>query len=30
MPVATGLYTLLVPVVVALLGSSRHLVVGAD
>jgi MFS superfamily sulfate permease-like transporter len=31
MPVETGLYTLLVPVVVfALLGSSRHLVVGAD
>jgi high affinity sulfate transporter 1 len=31
MPVATGLYTMLVPVVVfALLGSSRHLVVGAD
>lgn len=31
MPVATGLYTLLVPVVVfALLCSSKHLVVGAD
>lgn len=31
MPVITGLYTLLVPVVVfAVLGSSRHLVVGAD
>ncbi len=31
MPVATGLYTLLVPMVVfALLCSSRHLVVGAD
>lgn len=31
MPVVTGLYTLLVPLVVfALLGSSRHLVVGAD
>jgi sulfate permease, SulP family len=31
MPVETGLYTLLLPVVVfALLGSSRHLVVGAD
>jgi len=31
MPVETGLYTLLVPLVVfALLGSSRHLVVGAD
>jgi high affinity sulfate transporter 1 len=31
MPVATGLYTLLVPVVIfSLLGSSRHLVVGAD
>ena len=31
MPVITGLYTLLVPVVAfALLGSSRHLVVGAD
>ena len=31
MPVETGLYTLMVPVVVfALLGSSRHLVVGAD
>jgi sulfate permease, SulP family len=31
MPVATGLYTLLLPVVVfAVLGSSRHLVVGAD
>ena len=31
MPVATGLYTLLVPVVIfALLCSSRHLVVGAD
>jgi high affinity sulfate transporter 1 len=31
MPVITGLYTILIPVVVfALLGSSRHLVVGAD
>ncbi len=31
MPVVTGLYTLLVPVLLfALLGSSRHLVVGAD
>jgi sulfate permease, SulP family len=31
MPVVTGLYTMLVPMVVfALLGSSRHLVVGAD
>jgi SulP family sulfate permease len=31
MPVVTGLYTLLLPVLVfALLGSSRHLVVGAD
>ena len=31
MPVVTGLYTMLVPLVVfALLGSSRHLVVGAD
>jgi high affinity sulfate transporter 1 len=31
MPVITGLYTLLIPVVVfAVLGSSRHLVVGAD
>jgi MFS superfamily sulfate permease-like transporter len=31
MPIVTGLYTLLLPVVVfALLGSSRHLVVGAD
>jgi len=31
MPVMTGLYTMLVPVVVfAILGSSRHLVVGAD
>jgi high affinity sulfate transporter 1 len=31
MPVITGLYTILVPIVVfALLGSSRHLVVGAD
>lgn len=31
MPVETGLYTLLVPLVVfALLGASRHLVVGAD
>ena len=30
-PVITGLYTLLLPIVVfALLGSSRHLVVGAD
>jgi sulfate permease, SulP family len=31
MPVVTGLYTILVPLLVfALLGSSRHLVVGAD
>ena len=31
MPVITGLYTILLPVVVfAILGSSRHLVVGAD
>ncbi|MGH3784495.1 MAG: SulP family inorganic anion transporter [Pseudonocardiaceae bacterium] len=31
MPVATGLYTMLIPMVVfALLGSSRHLVVAAD
>ena len=31
MPVITGLYTLLIPVMVfAVLGSSRHLVVGAD
>ena len=31
MPVVTGLYTMLVPLVVfALLGASRHLVVGAD
>src|SRR5664279_4827876 len=31
MPVVTGLYTLLVPMAVfAVLGSSRHLVVGAD
>ncbi len=31
MPVVTGLYTLLVPMAAfALLGSSRHLVVGAD
>src|SRR5450759_4595794 len=31
MPVITGLYTLVLPVLVfALLGSSRHLVVGAD
>jgi sulfate permease, SulP family len=31
MPVATGLYTLLLPMAVfAVLGSSRHLVVGAD
>src|SRR5262249_14203480 len=31
MPVITGLYTLLLPIAVfALLGSSRHLVVGAD
>ena len=30
-PVVTGLYTILLPIVVfALLGSSRHLVVGAD
>jgi MFS superfamily sulfate permease-like transporter len=31
MPVITGLYTILVPIAVfAVLGSSRHLVVGAD
>ncbi len=31
MPVITGLYTILVPILVfAVLGSSRHLVVGAD
>jgi SulP family sulfate permease len=31
MPVITGLYTILIPLVVfAVLGSSRHLVVGAD
>jgi SulP family sulfate permease len=31
MPVITGLYTILVPLVVfAVLGSSRHLVIGAD
>ena len=31
MPVVTGLYTILLPVLVfAILGSSRHLVVGAD
>ena len=31
MPVVTGLYTILVPITLfALLGSSRHLVVGAD
>src|SRR3954454_1919182 len=31
MPVVTGLYTILLPVFVfAVLGSSRHLVVGAD
>ena len=31
MPVITGLYTILLPIAVfALLGSSRHLVVGAD
>lgn len=31
MPVITGLYTLLVPMILfAILGSSRHLVVGAD
>jgi len=31
MPVVTGLYTMLVPLVVfALLGASRHLVIGAD
>src|SRR5205809_7324626 len=30
-PVVTGLYTILVPIAVfAILGSSRHLVVGAD
>src|SRR5262245_31874444 len=31
MPVITGLYTIIIPIAVfALLGSSRHLVVGAD
>jgi sulfate permease, SulP family len=31
MPVVTGLYTMLIPIAIfALLGSSRHLVVGAD
>ena len=31
MPVVTGLYTILLPITLfALLGSSRHLVVGAD
>ncbi len=31
MPVVTGLYTILIPIAVfAILGSSRHLVVGAD
>ncbi len=31
MPVVTGLYTLLIPIILfAFLGSSRHLVVGAD
>ncbi len=31
MPVITGLYTILLPIAVfALMGSSRHLVVGAD
>jgi high affinity sulfate transporter 1 len=31
MPVVTGLYTILIPLIVfALLGSSRHLVIGAD
>jgi hypothetical protein len=31
MPVITGLYTILIPIAAfALLGSSRHLVVGAD
>src|SRR5882757_9306201 len=31
MPVVTGLYTMLLPLVVfALLGASRHLVIGAD
>lgn len=31
MPVITGLYTILIPIAIfALLGSSRHLVVGAD
>src|SRR5436305_8760287 len=31
MPVITGLYTILVPIAIfAVLGSSRHLVVGAD
>ena len=31
MPVVTGLYTILVPIALfAVLGSSRHLVVGAD
>ena len=31
MPVVTGLYTILIPIALfAVLGSSRHLVVGAD
>jgi len=31
MPVVTGLYTILVPIAIfAVLGSSRHLIVGAD
>ena len=31
MPVITGLYTILIPIAIfAVLGSSRHLVVGAD
>src|SRR3954464_12030616 len=31
MPVVTGLYTILVPIAIfAVVGSSRHLVVGAD
>ena len=31
MPVITGLYTIVLPIIAfAILGSSRHLVVGAD